>query len=586
MLQKTEVHSKYVLKLVILAVVINGLLLIVGTLLEQVFLHRHERTSQTIQNLHIISGLTLLYLSYLLSRRKATALLLCIPVYVFILGLSISELSILTSPRHLAVLTFLRSIVFPLVIVAGLFYYRKEFTVKSDLETFGQSIKFIIIILAVAFCYGVGGFMLMDQHDFHQEIGFNSAVLNTVDQFGLISGHSVTPHTRRAKLFTDSLSVISVGALVFVLASLFQPLKARFVNQTTNRQRMERLLLKNKGGSEDFFKLWPHDKAYIFDAHETAGLAVRVQRDVALCVGDPVGPMDSLDSLIDNFKKLCYGNDWLPAFVHTVPEYNDIYKRHGFACQKIGEEAILDLAHFNDSVKNNKYFRQINNRFIRLGYSFEMHQPPHSSALINQLRSVSSDWLKQPGRVERGFMMGYFANPYIQRCPVMTVSDSNGTIKGFLNQLYSFDKDEANYDLLRSSSDSPGNINDYLMINFIDNISKTGYLRLNMGLCPLVGIDKHQADHAIVESALRFAYANGDRIYSFSGLHRFKAKYEPVWSDRYLVYMRGLRGFSRTTNALIRAMHVPKRLLLIGETSFGSHNGGAASHSPDHEQLG
>jgi phosphatidylglycerol lysyltransferase len=345
---------------------------------------------------------------------------------------------------------------------------------------------------------------------------------------------------------------------------------------------MERLLTANGGDSEDYFKLWPHDKAYIFNADGKSGLAVRVQSAVALCVGDPIGNIDSLDGLVEDFKKLCYGNDWLPAFVHTVPEFNDLYKKHGFTCQKIGEEAILTLAHFNESVKNTKYFRQINNRFVRLGYSCQIHLPPHSPDLIAKLKIVSSDWLKQPGRVERGFMMGYFSNSYIQNCPVMTVSDPSGAIKGFLNQVRSFDKSEANYDLLRSTSDSPGNINDFLMMNFIAYVTDAGFHRLNMGLCPLVGIDKHQADHALVESALRFAYANGDRIYSFSGLHRFKAKYEPHWSDRYLVYIRGVRGFSRTTNALIRAMHVPKRYLLIGETNFGTHNAAAGFRTSNH----
>jgi phosphatidylglycerol lysyltransferase len=579
--QKIELHSKYVLKLVILAVALNGLLLISGTLMGLLVFRHRSHPSQTIQTIHILAGLTLLYLSFLLSRRKKTALLLSIPVYTFILGLGISELSLLTGGSHFAIVTLSREILFPIAVVAGLVYYRREFIVRSDLESFSQSLKFIIIILAITLCYGVSGYMLMDQHDFHQEIGFSTAVLNTVDQFGLISGHSVTPYTRRAKVFASSLSVISVGAVAYALVSLFQPLKARFINQTTNRERMKRLLKNNHADSEDFFKLWPHDKAYIFNDQANAGLALRVQGNVALCVGDPVGPESSYDQLLESFCRLCYGNDWLPAFIHTKPEFNPLYKKHGFATQKIGEEAILTLDHFNQQVKNNKYFRQINNRFSKLGYTAELHTPPHSQAFMLKLKSVSGDWLKQPGRVERGFMMGYFSGTYLQQCPVMTISDDHGQIKAFINQVYSFDPEEANFDLLRCTADSPGNINDFLLINFIDHITLAGYKRLNMGLCPLVGIDKHEADHALVESALRFAYANGDRIYSFSGLHRFKAKYEPDWSNRYLVYVRGIRGFSRTTNALIRAMHVSKRQLLIGDRNLVSHNSVSVIQSPD-----
>ena len=48
------------------------------------------------------------------------------------------------------------------------------------------------------------------------------------------------------------------------------------------------------------------------------------------------------------------------------------------------------------------------------------------------------------------------------------------------------------------------------------------------------------------------------RFYSFSGLHRFKQKYEPNWSDRYIAYKKGVRGFTRTVTALNVAMK-PRR---------------------------
>jgi lysylphosphatidylglycerol synthetase-like protein (DUF2156 family) len=57
---------------------------------------------------------------------------------------------------------------------------------------------------------------------------------------------------------------------------------------------------------------------------------------------------------------------------------------------------------------------------------------------------------------------------------------------------------------------------------------------------------------------MRFVYANGDRFYSFSGLHRFKSKYEPTWTNRYIAYRGGVRGFSRSLYALNKAMNRTK----------------------------
>lgn len=157
--------------------------------------------------------------------------------------------------------------------------------------------------------------------------------------------------------------------------------------------------------------------------------------------------------------------------------------------------------------------------------------------------------------------MGYYTPEYLQICNVMVARDAAGTIQAFVSLVPAeFDREEATYDLLRHQTGSLGNINDYLLMNLIGYLAAEGYKRLNLGLCPLVGLD-HEADddeekNKLIDSVMRFAYANGDRFYSFSGLHRFKAKYEPEWRDRYVAYQGGLRGFSRTMAALMRTMKV------------------------------
>src|SRR5262249_49730521 len=105
-------------------------------------------------------------------------------------------------------------------------------------------------------------------------------------------------------------------------------------------------------------------------------------------------------------------------------------------------------------------------------------------------------------------------------------------------------------------TEAPGNANDFLLMQFIAYLKQTGTARLNLGLCPLAGLEEADDERTVIDSALRFVYKNGDRIYSFSGLRRFKAKYEPRWSPRYVAYRGGIRGFTRVLNALNRAMKV------------------------------
>src|SRR5262249_40603830 len=154
----------------------------------------------------------------------------------------------------------------------------------------------------IALLYGVAGFSLLDRSDFHQEIDLPSAVHYTIDQFDLTTNHPLHPYTKRAHLFVDSLSFVSAGAVIYAAVSLFQPLRFRLTDQPANRQRLADLLAKHGGLSEDFFKLWPHDKQYFFDEQGRSAVAFHVNRGVALCLGDPSGETRQFGRLLDAFS--------------------------------------------------------------------------------------------------------------------------------------------------------------------------------------------------------------------------------------------------------------------------------------------
>ena len=544
------------------AVAFDAILLIASTLPG---LHLAARNAGK-SSITLLIGLSLLYLSFTLRRRKRTAWIMSLIVYVLFLALNLSRVSYLlhntviirrVGPSGiLTLLHLLTGIVLPGLVLLGLLLYQEYYTVRSDIRSFAISLRFVVLVFAVTFIYGVSGFLLMDKHDFHREIGAGEAVHHTVDQFGLTTSDNLIPHTRRAKVFMDSLSVISTVSVAYAVISFFQPIRMRFTDQAAHRDLAHDLLDRYPASSEDFFKLWPKDKLYFFNEHESAGLAYRVYRGVALVVGDPFGNPNGYDDLIERFDEMCRTNDWIPAFIHTEHKYNELYAKHDLSLQKIGEEAILDITAFRQETVRNKYFRQIRNKFNKQGYTTEILMPPHNESIIKRLSYVSSEWLRQPGREERGFMMGYYSARYMDACPVMVLRDPAGTIQGFINQILSFDKEEANFDLLRHTKESLGNSNDFLLMNFIEYLHEQGFARLNLGLCPLAGLASHDDERSVVDNALRFVYANGDRFYSFSGLHRFKAKYDPNWDGRYIAYRGGIGNFTRTLNALNRAMRV------------------------------
>jgi phosphatidylglycerol lysyltransferase len=51
----------------------------------------------------------------------------------------------------------------------------------------------------------------------------------------------------------------------------------------------------------------------------------------------------------------------------------------------------------------------------------------------------------------------------------------------------------------------------------------------------LSGIGEEPGDPAL-ERALHYVYEHINQFYNFKGLHKFKAKFNPNWSPRYLIY--------------------------------------------------
>jgi phosphatidylglycerol lysyltransferase len=556
--RQLQVHRQFAVQFLGFLVAAHGVYILANSLLEQIAVHHGSMLTDLSVDVPLLIGLSLLYLSALLRRRKRTAWLVTVMAYTFYLGIGVAQLINRVGLREINLRDFIHVILLPLVILALLFVFQKEFVVKSDIQGFRFAARFIVIVLAVAFVYGIAGFSLLDRSDFHQEISLPSAAHYTIDQFNVTTDHPLRPYTKRANLFVDSLSFVSLGAVIYAGIALFQPLRARLSDQHAERERMAGLLRHYGGPSEEFFKLWPHDKQYFFDETGRSGLAFHVSRGVVLCLSDPVGDPKCYPMLLRDFANLCFGNDWLPAMIHVTETHRKLYEKHDFALQKLGEEAVLDIANFQANVAATKYFRQINNKFTKHGFSCEFLEPPHHQAVLDRLSAISTEWLSQGGRDERGFAMGYYTPEYMQLCKIMAARDAAGTIQAFVNLVPAdFDRAEATYDLLRHTKKSLGNINDYLLMNLIEQLAADGYKYLNLGLCPLVGLgETDEEKHLLIDSALRFAYANGDRFYSFSGLHRFKAKYEPQWRDRYVAYQGGVRGFSRTMTALMRAMRV------------------------------
>lgn len=486
-------------------------------------------------------GLSFVYLGLLLRRRKHAAWLIAVVLFWLYLFGSI-------------IVRSYSDIILAVIALFGLIRYRNEFVVRSGLSSNRLAARNALFAIALLMVYGIVGFLTLDKSAFGREITFSQSIDYTMDTFRLF-GENLRPLTLDGRILLDSLYIVYLMTAAYILISFFGPLRERFVDQYSHRQQFADLIKRYSLDSEDFFKVWPKDKHYFIK--DQAGLAYKAVSGVALVVGDPVGEPSAIAALIKSFIDQCHINDWTVAFVHVTDRYLDIYKSFDLDIQKLGEEAVIDLDIFTGETIRNKHFRNIINRFDKLGYSADLLQPPHSRELLQELKTVSDSWLSLPAKTERTFMLGYFDYEYLSRLPLLTVRDEKGSLVGFLNQVPT-ETNEANIDLMRHVKGAVPNVNDFMFANFLIAIHKKGFKKVNIGLCPLAGIEKNDEEKTAITNVMKFVYQNGNRIFGFNGLERFKNKFEPQWISRYLAYQDGVIGFSRSMMALNRAMQKRK----------------------------
>lgn len=444
-----------------------------------------------------------------------------------------------------------------LALLALLWHQRRQFTVGSGPPAWRSALIRLAIGVAVAVAYGTVGFLMLQRREFGVEFGWGAAALNAARAL-VLNDVGVKPRTHHAVFFLDSLTAMSTIAVAYACYQLFRPALYRLHTAPHERARAEALARTYGRSALDYFKLWP-DKSLFFSESGEAFLSYAVASGFAVVLGDPVGPEDEVGALVREFTAFCETQDWRVAFYQTLPDFLAAYTRLGFKRLKIGDDAVVELKCFDLNGAAHKKERAAIRRLEHSGIRVRWYRPPIEEALLDQLRVVSDDWLRLPGRRERGFTLGLFDRGYVQHTPVVTAETSDGTILAFVNVVESFHRDEATLDLMRRRSDAPNGVMDYLLTSVMLRARDMGYARFNLGMAPMAGFAEHENASA-EERAVHGFFQQLNFVFSYRGLKAYKAKFATRWEPRFLIY-RTVLDLPRVPLALARVSEVRPQVL-------------------------
>ena len=491
------------------------------------------------RSLTLIFGFALIYLSIKLLQRKRMAWWLATVSSAVVLIVSALNEDF-----------FSKEVISPLMMLALLVVFRKEFTVRFAPRSLARGALVVVLSVLVALAYGTLGFWLLDFRDFGTNFTAIDALVQTLREYTFTAGPD-TPKTAEAAWFLDSLNAAGIFTAAFAAYSLFRPVAYRLRILPHERREARTILERHGTSSLDFFKLYP-EKSYFFSRSRKSFIAYKTANNVAVALGDPAGPAEEIEVLIEAFLRYCSDNGWNVAFHEVLPDLLPTYRKLGLRVIKVGEEAVVSLGRFSSEKARSKKFRYTRRRYgEREGYRAQRCEPPHSRELLDEVEEISDAWLSMPGRRERGFSLGRFERGYIGDMPLFVVRDADGRVQAFANLIPSYRRGEATIDLMRYRPDMPNGIMDYLFIELMLDLAEKRYESFDLGLAPLAGVGSGPKS-PLEERALDQISERLTRFFSYKGLRDYKAKFNPVWEDRFLVYRGGPPGLVATAVTLAR----------------------------------
>ncbi|WP_258526972.1 phosphatidylglycerol lysyltransferase domain-containing protein, partial [Xanthomonas oryzae] len=280
------------------------------------------------------------------------------------------------------------------------------------------------------------------------------------------------------------------------------------------------------------------DKAFLLDEQSNGFVMMQRYGGSLISMGDPVGSPEVARALIWRFREEADHMGLRTVFYQVGEKHWQTYLDMGLTLVKLGEEAIVPLEGFTLEGRDRADLRQAWNRGKRGGLSFRMLQPEQVDEVLPRLAEVSDQWMEEKSGEEKGFSLGSFDADYLRRFPV-AVAEAEGQIVAFANLWWAPAGGELSVDLMRHSAEAPKGTMDFLFIELFLWGQANGYTRFSLGMAPLSGL----AEHRLAGRWNRFASLvarHGERFYGFSGLRRFKSKFDPTWRPRYLVAPGGM----------------------------------------------
>ena len=373
----------------------------------------------------------------------------------------------------------------------------------------------------------------------------------------------VERHHQIIRWYLGSISVLGITVLLGFAGALLRP--ARHGRQHRREAARVREIARRFGDSTIAAYTTGEDVDYFFSANSRAVIAYRFESDALLVIGDPMGPPEEMPALLSSFEAFCREHDWVFGFYQVRPEHLRWYRHQGWNAVHIGEDPVLRPATFTlegsalgtvrRQVRKLEKAGLIVRHFVPGTNPFDPENDP--DRLYEQLRAISTVWVKRKSGGEKSFCMGRFdADTLADSWLAVAWDPKNRRVEAFCTWTPIWARRGWAIDLMRRHPHAPTGAMELLVVNSVAQARERGDELLSLSLSALVKVEAPRGEAVeptVTEDPARaFLIQRLSRFYDFQGLFRWKRKFNPHFEDRYLVYSQAL-ALPRIALALVRA---------------------------------
>lgn len=333
----------------------------------------------------------------------------------------------------------------------------------------------------------------------------------------------------------EAIGVVSILGVVGIAWLLFRPLAPPLrLPEEEERSRAREVVAVHGTDTLSYFKLRT-DKRYLWSDDHGTFLGYAIENGVLLVSGDPVGTAQALPGLIGKALDYAESHGLRFGVVGASRSLADLCRTAGMRSLYIGDEAIVDPCAFSLEGRPIRKVRQSVSRLEKAGVSIEVLKLGAATPeLLAELDAVSTAWLG--GGEERGFSMALDKlGGRLQHDSLLVVGrEHTGAVCGFLQLVPAQGGRRMSLALMRRLHEAPNGLMEYLIVRAIDHLRQDGVRELSLNF---VAFGRYlRSSGNLAERLFARILRAGDRWFQIERLHRFNAKFFPVWQPRYLIY--------------------------------------------------